>query len=117
MRGEMDASVGVLEEKIAKWRPEAVCVVGKGIWESVWRVRHGRKMGKEEFSYGWQKERMGAVKGEDGWNGAKVFVATSTSGLAASLGPAEKERIWRELGVWVEDRRKQRELLKVEDVP
>lgn len=48
---------------------------------------------------------MGAV---EGWDGAKVFVATSTSGLAASLLPAEKERIWKELGDWVVMRRKER---------
>jgi hypothetical protein len=112
----MDASVGVLEGKITRWRPEAVCVVGKGIWESVWKVRHGRKIGKGEFCYGWQKERMGIVKGEGGWDGAKVFVATSTSGLAASLGPVEKERIWRELGVWVEQRRRERAEMKMEGV-
>lgn len=113
----MDSGVDVLEEKIRRFRPEAVCIVGKSIWESIWRVRHGRKIKKEEFRYGWQdeKEKMGRidVDGEAGWTGAKVFVATSTSGLAASLGPAEKERIWRELGVWVEQRRKEREQEKM----
>jgi hypothetical protein len=49
-----------------------------------------------------------------GWEGAKVFVACSTSGLAASLLPAEKEKIWRELGVWVEKRREERSSNKVE---
>jgi TDG/mug DNA glycosylase family protein len=34
--------------------------------------------------------------------------------LAASLLPAEKERIWRELGVWVEKRREERSRTKVE---
>jgi mismatch-specific thymine-DNA glycosylase len=110
---EMDDSVAALEEKIRVYRPESVCIVGKGIWESIWRVRYGRKMKKEEFRYGWQEEaeNMG-VKGEgeeEGkWKSAKVFVACSTSGLAATLLPAEKERIWRELGVWVERRRKER---------
>jgi len=72
-------------------------------------------MKKEEFKYGWQdeKENMGV---EEGWNGARVFVATSTSGLAASLLPAEKERIWRELGVWVEGRRRAREDMKPHDI-
>lgn len=113
---EMDESVHVLEEKIARWRPESVCVVGKSIWESVWRVRHGRGMRKEEFRYGWQEEseKMGKIEGE--WDGAKVFVACSTSGLAASLLPAEKERIWRELGVWVGKRREERDSVKVEEL-
>lgn len=129
-KNEMDESVWVLEEKVRKWRPESVCIVGKSIWESIWRARHGRAIKKEEFKYGWQDEgeNMGRTDGngrikfesqnEDDmagtsayradWKGAKVFVATSTSGLAASLLPAEKERIWRELGVWVEQRRLER---------
>lgn len=115
----MDASVGVLEAKIARWRPEAVCVVGKSIWESLWRVRKGKRLGKSEFSYGWQEgERMGAVaedENEESWEGARIFVASSTSGLAASLLPAEKERIWRELGIWVEQRRKERGELMVKE--
>lgn len=69
-------------------------------------------MKKEEFRYGWQDEgdNMGVVSAEygAGWAGAKVFVACSTSGLAANLRPAEKEEIWRKLGVWVERRRNER---------
>lgn len=120
-KAEMDEGVAVLEAKARRWRPEAVCIVGKSIWESVWRVRHGRAVGKHEFRYGWQDEgenmgRLGAAgvseeEKEDGveyapdWRGARVFVASSTSGLAATLSPAEKEKIWRELGSWVEERR------------
>jgi len=112
----MDESVSVLEGKVRKFKPEVVCIVGKGIWESIWRVRDGggKKMRKEEFRYGWQEEgeRMGKC---EGWEGARVFVACSTSGLAASLLPAEKERIWRELGVWVEKRREERDGVKIEE--
>lgn len=122
-KAEMDDGVSILEDKIRRWRPEVVCVVGKSIWESVWRVRHGKKaIGKAEFRYGWQDEEenmgRGSVVDEERiegtvysevWNGAKVFVASSTSGLAATLRPEEKERIWRELGVWVEQERSKRE--------
>jgi TDG/mug DNA glycosylase family protein len=108
-KDEMDDSVAVLEEKMRACRPEAVCIVGKSIWESIWRVRHGRAIKKEEFRYGWQdeSEAMGKPVGaEDGeWKGAKVFVTTTTSGLATNPTQAEKERIWRELGGWVEKRR------------
>ncbi|KPM38626.1 hypothetical protein AK830_g7953 [Neonectria ditissima] len=106
---EMDEGVEILEEKARKWRPESICVVGKSIWESVWRVRHGRPVGKA-FKYGWQDdtENMGVIDGE--WEGARVFVASSTSGLAATLSPAEKERIWGELGAWVKMRRAEREV-------
>lgn len=105
-KSEMDEGVAVLEEKIRKWRPESVAIVGKGIWESIWRVRHQRKCGKDDFRYGWQddSERMGVVDGER-WPGARVFVTTTTSGLAAGMRPHEKEEVWRGLGEWVKQRR------------
>lgn len=113
----MDEGVSILEEKIRMYKPEAVALVGKGIWESVWRVRKGRGITKEQFRYGWQRveENLGVVggDGEETWGGARVFVASSTSGLAASLLPAEKEKIWRELGVWVEQRRKERDSVDI----
>ncbi|KAJ5505307.1 DNA glycosylase G/T mismatch [Penicillium expansum] len=103
-RAEMDAGVPVLEAKVAAQRPEVVCLVGKGIWEAVWRVRHGRGIRKEEFRYGWQAEAENVGRC-DGWDGALVFVATTTSGLAAGMKPAEKEAVWAELGSWVVRRR------------
>lgn len=112
-RAEMDAGVAALEDKARRWRPESVCLVGKGIWESVWRVRHGgRGPSRHEFRYGWQdpSENMGVVRGgSDSWPGARVFVATSTSGLAASLSPGEKREIWNQLGEWVKRRRAETE--------
>jgi len=161
-KAEMDAGVAVLEEKARRWRPEVVCIVGKSIWESIFRVWKGRNLAKGEFEYGWQAKRMGAVpaaqdsaagrvgldirellvktqvlpnrnseEAEDGsdanerlegererereekvddgpWEGSRVFVATSTSGLAASLRHEEKERIWKVLGDWCVQRRKER---------
>ncbi|KAL5345713.1 uracil DNA N-glycosylase Thp1 [Pseudogymnoascus australis] len=126
-KDEMDGSVQALEEKMRQCKPEAVCIVGKSIWESIWRVRHGRAIKKEEFRYGWQDDsevigKPEGVKEEEGtdgetWKGAKVFVATSTSGLAATPTQAEKERIWRELGVWAEKRRGEKaEAVKIEVV-
>lgn len=108
----MDEQVSVLEEKVARFMPEAVCLVGKGIWDSVARVK-GWGKGKT-FEYGWQEGiMMGKIEGRGGeqgeeagnWQGARVFVATSTSGLAATVRPEEKEKIWRVLGSWVEERR------------
>ena len=142
---EMVAGAGVLDEKIRQWKPEVVCLVGKSIWEAVWKWKHGRGIKKGEFKYGFQDEgeNMGKNKkakdkngvffgkgkgthaaGEDEkdhgqgdvdrWEGARVFVATSTSGLAASLSLREKEEIWAELGGWVKRRREERESAKVE---
>lgn len=124
---EMDANVVILEAKVAKWRPECVCIVGKSVWESIFRVKKGRALKKGEFAYGWQEEMMGAVTADgneesegvegasdgkpdgDGsstpWEGARVFVATSTSGLAATVPYAEKLANWKEIGDWVKERR------------
>lgn len=110
-KAEMDAGVADLEAKTALQRPEAVAIVGKSIWESIWRVRHRTNIKKGQFRYGWQddNERMGTVATEeDKWPGARVFVATTTSGLAAGMRPQEKEEVWKVLGEWVEQRRQQR---------
>lgn len=106
-KAESAAGTPILEEKIRKYKPEAVCIVGKGIWESIWRWRYSRNIKKNEFRYGWQddKEKLGK---DEKWDGAKVFVATATSGLAASLKPPEKEAIWKPLGAWVKERREAR---------
>lgn len=106
-KAEMAAGTLILEEKFRKYRPEAVCIVGKGIWEAIWRWRYRREIKKDEFRYGWQdeKEKMGR---HDDWDGAWVFVASSTSGLSASLRPHEKEAIWKPFGEWVKKRRDER---------
>ncbi|KAL8871554.1 MAG: hypothetical protein Q9174_002637 [Haloplaca sp. 1 TL-2023] len=107
-KAEMDDGVAYLEAKISMQRPQAVAIVGKSIWESIWRVRHGSNIKKEQFKYGWQddNERMGVVSGPDEeWPGARVFVATTTSGLAVGMRLHEKEAIWKVLGDWVAERR------------
>jgi mismatch-specific thymine-DNA glycosylase len=115
---ETSAGTASLDAKLRKYKPEAVCIVGKGIWEAIWRYRHGKNPTKAEFSYGWQDERHNMGKSRAGeeepdasgqvWKGSRVFVTTSTSGLAASLKPAEKEAIWRPFGEWVRKRRTER---------
>ncbi|KIV98590.1 uncharacterized protein PV09_09618 [Verruconis gallopava] len=115
---EQLASVPILDAKIRKYKPEAVCIVGKSIWENIWKYRYGSKPSKAEFKFGWQdpKHNMGRLTIEDdnddgdkAWAGAKVFVATSSSGLDASTKPVQKEAIWAPLGQWVQKRRRERE--------
>ncbi|KIY02469.1 uncharacterized protein Z520_02608 [Fonsecaea multimorphosa CBS 102226] len=111
---EMEEGAIVLDKKIALYKPEAVVIVGKGIWEAIWMAKKGqKKFNDPDFHWGWQDEEMqlGRVW-EDGhlaWPGAKTFVATSTSGLAATLTPAEKLAIWRPLGDWMTAKRKESE--------
>lgn len=131
-KAEMCEGAVVLERKMARCKPEAVCIVGKGIWEAIWRSKYGRNPTKEEFRWGWQDERenMGNLTQDDdgddddddsngvtaeaaeddkkSWDGTRVYVTTSTSGLSASLKPAEKEAIWRPFGEWVQQRRLER---------
>lgn len=108
-KAEMAAGTEALEEKVRQFRPEAVCIVGKTIWQSIWRWRYKREMKRAEFKYGWQdaKQRMGKTTD---WKGAWVFVATATSGLSASTKPHEKEAIWKPFGEWVQQRRQHRAL-------
>ncbi|KIV83005.1 hypothetical protein PV11_05066 [Exophiala sideris] len=112
---ELEQGAVTLEEKIAKFKPEAVVVVGKGIWEAIWMVKKGQKKFKDpNFHWGWQDEDMqvGRTVNADGeiiWVGAKTFVATSTSGLAATLRPAEKLAIWKPLGDWMTGKRQDSE--------
>lgn len=112
---ELEEGAVILEEKIAQFRPEAVVIVGKGIWEAIWMAKKAqKKFNDPDFRWGWQDEEMqiGRTKHADGgvgWAGAKTFVATSTSGLAATLTPAEKLAIWKPLGDWMMAKRERGE--------
>ena len=136
---EMVEGAAVLDEKMRKWKPEIVCLVGKSIWEAVWKRKHRRAISKEDFRYGIHDPRQNMASthkrrsagffggkkevrktaeddedSEERWDGARVFVATSTSGLAASLSLSEKQKIWAELGESVQKRREEREQAKGE---
>ncbi|KAF8454661.1 uracil-DNA glycosylase-like protein, partial [Kalaharituber pfeilii] len=128
-REELAAGAGRTVERVARWRPEAVCVVGRGVWEGFvgWVRREGKEgrnggvkgrvQGGKGFTWGWQggegegEVRIigdGAVAEEmDGWKGARVYVVPSTSGLV-TMGYARKLELWRPLGEWVSRRRTER---------
>jgi mismatch-specific thymine-DNA glycosylase len=109
---EQIEGAAIIEQKIAKYKPVAVCVVGKGIWDTMYKSKTGKTLPRREFSYGWQDENLwlGRAVDQNGdlvWAGARTFVCTSTSGLAADTKPAEKLAIMSELGDWVKQRRKE----------
>ncbi|KAI8853300.1 uracil-DNA glycosylase-like protein [Chytridium lagenaria] len=109
---EMEESSPILEAKIFEYRPEAVCFVGKGIWEAVYRVKTGMKALPKDFKFGWQSLRLGIQSNEDEegvevWGGARVFVTPSTSGLVAGYTREFKHQIFKELGDWVNARRQE----------
>ncbi|KIX07319.1 uncharacterized protein Z518_01972 [Rhinocladiella mackenziei CBS 650.93] len=120
-RQELEEGAVILERKIAEFKPEAVAIVGKGIWEAIWMMKkEKKKFNDPDFHWGWQHEEMQVGRTKDGegnilWAGAKTFVATSTSGLAATLTPAEKLAIWKPLGDWVTRRREAMRLSNAQD--
>jgi TDG/mug DNA glycosylase family protein len=103
----MEEGAIILEKKMAAVKPKAVVIVGKGIWEAIWMMKKGQKKFRDpDFHWGWQDESMqlGRTLDADGnvsYPGARTFVATSTSGLAATLSPAQKLAIWKPLGEWM----------------
>lgn len=120
---ELIEGAGILEAKIAQYKPEAVCIVGKGIWDVIYKAKTGKPLKAPVFKYGWQDEELwlGRSFNDDGtleWSGARTFVATTTSGLAAGMKPDEKLAIWTPLGEWVQERRDgkvKKEEVKVEE--
>lgn len=111
----MLSHVDVVEDKIRQYKPSAVCVVGKGIWDAIYERKHfGTKVGKD-FKFGWQPIRMGVDKD---WDGARCFVTPSTSGRVAAYSREFQEILWKELGTWVRQERgdiKEEEEIKVKN--
>ncbi|RMZ76643.1 hypothetical protein DV738_g4860, partial [Chaetothyriales sp. CBS 135597] len=103
---EMAEGATILETKIRAFRPQAVAIVGKSIWEAIWLAKTGTRLKHEQFRYGWQDEEMnlGRVVGvsddEQEWPGARTFVATTTSALATGMNAAERLEVWKPLGDW-----------------
>ena len=111
-KAELREGAQILDDKIAQYRPEAVCITGKGVWESMWRFKTGKtKFSAGDFEYGWQKEALWLGRTLDpktrqvAWKGARTFVVPSTSGLNAGLTQAEKDEIWRPIGEWMKEKR------------
>ena len=54
-KDEMREGAVELEKKIALHKPEAVVIVGKSIWETIWMVKKGQNKFKDpDFHWGWQ---------------------------------------------------------------
>ncbi|KAI9882021.1 MAG: pyruvate dehydrogenase E1, beta subunit [Watsoniomyces obsoletus] len=117
---EMVEGTATLETKIRLYQPEAVCIVGVGIWHAIWKAKQGKKIRPREMVYGWQDEshNLGRFRNETDaaetlgnnrttWDGAKVFVTCSTSGLVG-LPPDVRASRWKALGDWVVRRRAER---------
>jgi len=99
-----------LDAKIREYKPEAVAIVGKGIWEEWVRYKKGRKFNakKDGFEYGWQDSSLWIGRkgsGDDAWEGARTFVVTTTSGLSTTHTEDQRTAIWKPLGDWFAPKR------------
>lgn len=102
------SGANALDEKIRELRPQAVMIVGKGIWEEWFRYKRGRKMTKKDgFEYGWQDEQLNIGREEGVWDGAKTFVVTTTSGLSSAHTKEERVAIWKPMGDWFAPKREE----------
>ncbi|KAK9372046.1 uracil-DNA glycosylase-like protein [Lipomyces chichibuensis] len=99
-KDEMVRSAGELESKLRCLRPSAICIVGKGIWEAIYRFKAGKSLKQEQFKFGWQDldEFQFAAQAGDS---PKVFVVPSTSGRVAAYSRSMKAELWKDLGEYI----------------
>ncbi|KAK9446609.1 uracil-DNA glycosylase-like protein [Limtongia smithiae] len=100
-RQEMIAGVPELEAKLCEYAPQLVCIVGKGIWESIYRHKTGRPLKADAFAFGWQDQtacRFPEVETGSAIVPTRVFVVPSTSGRVAAYSRAMKAELWGVLG-------------------
>jgi len=84
-REELVAAVPSLHEKISRHKPQAICVVGKGIYDAMWRARHDNQSLPKSFDWGLQPESFA---------GCRTFVVPSTSGRVAAYSREFKLNLW-----------------------
>ncbi|CCG82423.1 Uracil DNA glycosylase superfamily protein [Taphrina deformans PYCC 5710] len=88
---------------VRRYRPRAIALTGKGIWDAMFKAIHGRAIRKSDaFAFGWQQERI--VDDHDGWS-CPIFVTMGTSGRVAAYSPAYKREVFARLGDWVKGER------------
>lgn len=105
-KADYDAGSADLEQKIRDCKPQAVMLVGKGIWQEWFRFKTGRKhAAKDKFEYGWQDKNLwiGRKKGE--YDGAPTFVTTTTSGASTTFTTEQRVAIWKPMGDWFTPKR------------
>lgn len=86
-KAEYTAGREVLLEKIAQFRPGAVCFVGKGVYEQY--------SGRRNIHWGFQPQEKAQFKG------VKEFVGPSSSGLVR-MKLEEMAEIYKQLADWIQ---------------
>ncbi|KAK9469454.1 uracil-DNA glycosylase-like protein, partial [Lipomyces arxii] len=119
---EMIQSAASLEKRIREYQPELVCIVGKGIWDSVSRYKTGRPLDKA-FTWGWQDENsfdfaVSAIKSDPHVENSsrwcpRVFVVPSTSGRVAAYSRSMKADLWKILGQSIQSIRERKSKIEI----
>lgn len=118
-RAECLLGAGDLVTRVQTWRPKAIALTGKGIWEALFRHLHGRPLrATDHFAFGWQEETIvhspppsppptmtmtTTTTTPD--SVTRIFVTVGTSGRVAAYSPAFKQAVFDELGRWVNEQR------------
>ncbi|KAK9427333.1 uracil-DNA glycosylase-like protein [Lipomyces doorenjongii] len=99
-KDEMVRSASELESKLRRLRPNAVCIVGKGIWEAIYRFKAGMSLKQDQFKFGWQDIDEFQFAAQSG-DSPRVFVVPSTSGRVAAYSRSMKGELWKDLGQYI----------------
>ncbi|KAK9454262.1 uracil-DNA glycosylase-like protein, partial [Dipodascopsis uninucleata] len=105
-RQEMVEGAGALETKISLFYPQTVCIVGKGIWESIYKYKTGKTLKSNGFEWGWQSPPFtygATIVNKDSevpehTQQPLIFVVPSTSGRVAAYSREMKANLWKTLG-------------------
>lgn len=107
-KDECVAGAANLVQLVCEYKPRAIALTGKGIWDAMFRHLHGRTIKKsDEFKFGWQDEVIEMDIGPSGGSAyeCRIFVTMGTSGRVAAYSPAYKREVFKELGDWVNGER------------
>lgn len=97
---EMRLGAEELENRLAQVSPKIVCIVGKGIWEAIYKAKKGSALKKNDFDWGLQDQKRLNIK----FAVENVYVVPSTSGLVGGVSRDEKLRLWVELKQFIDDK-------------
>lgn len=106
---EMLEAVPRLEADLEPFRPRIICLVGKGIWEKIYKAKAGKSLKSVDFDWGVQYRpdgSTGRLPFTFAGGHSVIFVLPSTSGLAAEPPRAKKLEIWTSLAKEIAEMRK-----------
>lgn len=136
---EMLEAVPQLEARLEPHTPAIICIVGKGIWEKIYRFKTQKPLNQKEFEWGIQYRPKEEYEEEQEVNSARnlppdftqnlnalpftfaggdsvIYVLPSTSGLVTSPSRQKKLELWQNLAKEIEFQRERRISKKKDDI-